>query len=699
MISINEKEGVFHLYTDRISYLFRLEGESPRNLYWGKTIDGADAASLISLTSYSSFDHDVRAEREEYPLWNGHSFCLPCLRVQRPPTPGEADRAIFCTYKGYEAKEGDDADRLELLLEDDAMGLQIRLCYLLDRQSGILARSTRVTAGKKVTLTRVMSASVSLPSGQASRARWLTGKWAGEFRLVEKEVCTGIHTLQSRSGIPGHHFNPSIALAEPCADEQHGRIWFGALGYSGNWSIEVEKTIFGNTHIVAGINDFDFEAELEPGTSFDTPVFYTGFTEEGFGGMSRCMHRFVRDRILPRTDLRPVVYNSWEATFFDVRVEEQKRLAEQAAAIGCELFVVDDGWFGERNSDRAGLGDWWVNTQKFPNGLHELIDHVKGLGMRFGIWVEPEAINPDSNLYRMHPDWIYRYPNREPLQLRNQYLLNMSLPPVQKYLQGMLHDLLSGNDISFIKWDMNRVITDPQSAADGTGKALWHGHVQALYALWRYIRENFPHVEMETCSGGGGRIDLGILRYAEQTWPSDNTDPYTRLFIQEGFTQFYPPIAMMCWVTDSPGGPRWSERPLRYRLHSAMCGALGIGANIMKFSDEELAECGAWIKRYKQWRHIVQRGDLYRLLSLREGRVAAVEYLSRDKSEVLLLVFANGLTTDELLSPLRLQGLDPHGRYRLESGKTLAGSTLMNAGIRLELTGDFASQALYLKKL
>lgn len=694
MLQIFENEKLFHLYTENMSYLFHVENDSVRNLHFGGRIDGRDAASLLSFGSHSSFDRDIRAEREEYPLWNGHGFHLPCLQAE-----GEPGRALFCSYQGFEAEETAGGDQLDILLRDESMGLLVRLRYQLFPDTGILARSTVLEAEKELCISRVMSASVSLPPLQESRARWLSGKWCGEFHVTESPVNTGVLTLQSRRGITGPHFNPSVALAEPSADEARGNVWFGALGYSGNWSIQVERSIFGNTHMVAGTHDFDFELNLKPGQKFETPVFYTGFTEEGFGGMSRCMHAFVRKHIMPPQKPRPVLYNSWEATTFDVRVEEQKKLADRAAKIGCERFVVDDGWFGERHSDTAGLGDWTVNPQKFPGGLRELIDHVKGLGMDFGIWVEPESVNPDSDLYRSHPDWIYRYPTEEPVQLRNQYLLNMSLPAVQQYLKTMLLGLLRDNDIAFIKWDMNRVITDPYSLPDGAGRSLWYSHVQAVYTLWEELRESFPHVELETCSGGGGRIDLGILRYAEQSWPSDNTDPYTRLKIQEGFTQFYPANAMMCWVTESPGGEQWAKRSVAYRFHSSMCGGLGIGSDIGKLSEDELEEYAFFISQYKQWRHIVQQGALYRLLSPRCNPYSAVEYVTEDRQEALVFLFVNSPMTDRLMPPVRLQGLDPQARYLLDSGEQIQGSTLMRAGIPFGFDGDFQSKVLYLKKV
>lgn len=695
MICFDESKKLFHISTRDMSYLLAIHHDgSPRNLYWGKPVDPRDAFALAGPVSHSSFDQDIQSEREEYPFWNGHSFALPCLKAR-----GKAARALFPVYQGYDLEEKDGQSRLELLYADADMGLSIRLQYLLYEDQGILARKAVLSATDDVRLDTVMSASVSLPFGQQSRARWLTGKWAGECRVAEAEVQTGILTLQSRRGISGPHFNPAIALAQPDADEDKGRVWFAALGYSGNWAIHVEKSIYGNTHIVAGINDFDFELHLAPGESFETPTLYLGLSDHGYGEMSRKMHGFVRRHILPRQSLRPVLYNSWEATTFNVQAQEQMRLADKAAQIGCELFVVDDGWFGQRHSDTAGLGDWQVNRDKFPQGLNQLIRHVKGLGMKFGLWVEPESVNPDSDLFRAHPDWIYRYPNAEPVQLRNQYLLNISLPQVQQYVKNALFQLLSAHDIDFIKWDMNRVLTDPYSLPDGKGKALWYEHVRAIYTLWDDLRQSFPHLEMETCSGGGGRMDLGILRYAEQAWPSDNTDPYTRLFIQHGFTQFYPPIAMTCWVTDSPGGSEWFKRPLAYRFHSAMCGGLGIGADISKFSDEALEESAHWIGQYKKWRPIIQHGELYRLIPPHEGAVSALQYLAADGAQALVFVFANHMATDDIGPVLRLKGLDPDARYQIEGLGSYAGCTLMNAGLHCTLRGDFASRVLHLKKL
>lgn len=313
--------------------------------------------------------------------------------------------------------------------------------------------------------------------------------------------------------------------------------------------------------------------------------------------------------------------------------------------MGVELFVVDDGWFGERHSDKAGLGDWHANREKFPNGLGELIAHVNGLGMDFGIWVEPEAVNPDSELYRKHPDWIYRFDGSEPLQLRNQYVLNITKPPVRRYILEMLHDLLRSGNIRFLKWDMNRSISDLGEGGGTKDRRLWVEHVHALYEIWSELRRDHPDVELETCAGGGGRIDLGILRYAAQCWPSDNTDPFDRLFIQHGFTQFYAPQIMMCWVTDTPSGAGKANRSIAYKFHSAMCGGLGIGADINRLSPEEAAEYKRHILQYKEIRETILGGDLFRLRPPGESGLTAVEYVGPFGDEIVVLAFCTRSST------------------------------------------------------
>lgn len=701
MIHYDEKRRIFHLSAAGMSYVIGIAEGQLQGLYFGKAIAAADPTNMIRTGEHSSFDMDVRVERAEYPCFDGHSFCEPCLKI-------ETDRArhAFFTYHGYTVTQEPFGEKLSITLKDEQSRAEIELIYKLYEAYGLLERSAVIHAKAELELHSALSACVNLPADRSYHMRYLTGRWGGEFQINDCAVGTGVFAIQSKRGTTSAHFNPCIALCTPEATEENGSVWFGALGYSGNWAIKVEQTIFGNTHILAGINDSDFRWKMQAGDMLQLPPFYIGFTDGGFGEMSRCMHRFENACILPKRPLRRVLYNSWEATAFHVVVEKQMRLADKAAAMGCELFVLDDGWFGKRDNDRAGLGDWTVHTGKFPHGLSELIDHVNRCGMDFGIWLEPEAVNPDSDLYRAHPDWIYRYADHEPLQARNQYVLNITLPEVQTYLLDSITTLLKAHHITYIKWDMNRAITDMDGRGEETPQSLWHKHVQALYRIWAYIRSEFPNVELETCSGGGGRIDLGIFRYADQCWTSDNTDPYDRLFIQEGYTQFYPPSAMMCWVTDthrSEHGDKeqWGHRDLTYRFHSAMCGGLGIGSDIDLFHQEELDMCRTLITQYKEIRETVQEGDLYRLLSPRGSCTAAVEYVSQNKNEAVTFVFQQ---SQPLFQPqhrlLRLQGLDPAAHYRLMDEHTVhSGNDLMEIGLPIDLHGEMKSRMIHLVKV
>ena len=644
-------------------------------------------------------------EREEYGFWSGDAYTEACLKIRYDDT-----RFLDMICEGWEKASSDDGKET-LKIHFTNRGTRLRVCMHYDvyYENDIVSRYVTITnEGKDVVIDSVKSAALTLPPQPAYRLRYVTGKWAGEFQLQDLTLPTGVFTLQSKRGITGPHFNPSFALDDGTATETTGNVWFGLLGYSGNWKIDIEKTIFNNVRIVGGINDFDFSYTLKQGESFTTPQLILGFSNSGYGGMSRTLHAYQLKHIHPRSVISRVLYNSWEATTFDVTLDGQKALAKKAAAMGIELFVVDDGWFGARNSDKAGLGDWHVNRKKFPNGLEELIREVKALGMDFGIWVEPEAVNPDSDLYRAHPDWIYRFEGRQPRKARNQYVLNISRPEVKAYIIQFMTGLLEEHPhITFIKWDMNRAVSDLSAGSTKSDQALWYKHVEALYEIWALLRKRFPHVEFETCAGGGGRIDLGILRYAEECWPSDNTDAYDRLFIQEGFSYFYNPRIMMCWVTDTHPHSNKYLKPIAYKFHSSMMGSLGIGSNISRLSEDEAAEYKRYIEQYKTLRETVQFGSQYRLLSTRESSLSAVEYISRNEREIVVLAFLHGQKNGDECPRIKLQGLSSEAVYRVDgssldlSGSTLElnGSTLMHVGLPVKLHGDFDSLLLRLEKL
>jgi len=423
------------------------------------------------------------------------------------------------------------------------------------------------------------------------------------------------------------------------------------------------------------------------------------------------MHRFEREQIFPgglQSRLRPVLYNSWEATTFHVDEPGQKALAEKAAKLGVELFVMDDGWFGARNDDRAGLGDWTVNPQKFPQGLKGLVDRVNGLGMDFGLWVEPEMVNADSDLYRKHPDWVIHFPGRPRSELRNQMVLNLARSDVKEYIFGVLDKLAGEYNIRYFKWDMNRAVSEPgwPDAGAVDQRKLWVDYVRNLYEIIDRLRARHPKLEIESCSGGGGRIDLGILQRVEEVWPSDNTEAFDRLRIQEGFSMAYAPKIMSAWVTDVPN-MNGRSAPLIFRFLTAMQGALGVGANLNKWTDQDSATATRMIALYKRVRETVQTGDLYRLVSPRANDVTANQYVAADGSQAVLFAFRHTQQYNTAPPAIRLRGLDEKALYRVEAtdGKLverqqqLSGAYLMRVGLNVNLRADYDATAIVLERL
>lgn len=697
-----EPEKIFEIRMNHSSYIFGInENGSIQHLYWGEPVEARECARLLAIRSHSSFDADLNRDMEEYGGWGGSSYTEPCLKVKFK----DGVRDLKLLYAGYEIASD---NHLLIRLKDAHYRLRIEVGYRVIHEYDLIERDVKVFNDEAASLQidQVMAAAWSVPQLPAYRLTHVAGRWAGEYQLRGQPLTEGKKVLESRRGFTGPHTNPWFAVDNGKADETSGKIWFGALGWSGNWKIAAEKSSFGQLRIVGGINDFDSAFTLAPGESYNSPVFTGGFVSGGFGRMSRNLHRYQSDYILPGARIRKVLYNSWEATEFAVTVQGQVALARQAARLGVERFVVDDGWFGARNSDRAGLGDWTVNPDKFPLGLQELIDEVKGLGMDFGLWVEPESVNPDSDLYRQHPDWVYQFPTREGTLLRNQLLLNLGKTEVKAFVLDFMTELLSSYDISFIKWDMNRTVTEPGAVPlqEHDGESVWVRHAGHLYEIWAELRRRFPEVEFETCAGGGARIDLGILRYADQAWISDNTDARDRLTIQEGFSYAYSPSIMMCWVTESPHGMNGRSLPLSFRFHSAMMGGLGIGADIGHWPEEELSEAAQYVELYKQIRHVVAEGSLYRLASFQDGDIAACQYISRDRQEIALFAFQQAQYFGSAEKRIVMQGLEPDAVYVVqekEGGPDTMwhGSSLMNIGLPLTLQGDYASQLIQLKRL
>ncbi|HEY6990035.1 MAG TPA: alpha-galactosidase [Bryobacteraceae bacterium] len=693
---------IWLLTTQASSYAMGLSSEGQlQHLYWGGPLWRIeDVPAAARKRDISSFDPHQMLENEEYPGWGGPRFDEPALKITR----ADGDRDLVLRYVSHQAK----GNELALTLKDIHDDIEVELDYSV--RSGTIARKAIIRNRSKqaITLESAQSAAWYVPAGVGYRLSYLSGRWAAETQLNREPIHEGIKVLESRTGHTGHNINPWFAIDEGSANETQGSVWFGALAWSGNWRISVEQTPYRQVRVTGGFNPFDFAYRLEPGELLETPEFYAGYSQHGFGEASRLLHDLERTDIEPggiKARPRPVLYNSWEATKFNVDEAGQTALAEKAAKLGVELFVMDDGWFGKRNNDHAGVGDWTVNPQKFPNGLNGLIARVNSLGMDFGLWVEPEMVNPDSDLYRAHPDWVMNFPGRPRSELRNQLILNMARDDVKEYIFGVLDKLASTYKIRYFKWDMNRIFSEPgwPEVPVNQQRELWVKYVWNYYDIMKRLREKHPGLEIESCSGGGGRIDLGVLRYVDEVWTSDNTEAFDRLRIQEGFLQAYAAKFMSAWVTDVPNMNRRST-PLQYRFLVAMQGALGIGANLNKWSDADTELATKMVALYKRIRTTVQFGDLYRLLSPRSSDTTANEYVSKDGKEAVLFAFRHSQEYNTPPPALLLQGLNGRAVYRLESldGQSLgeeSGAYLMQHGVNVILRGDFDSTAVLLHRL
>jgi alpha-galactosidase len=715
--SYDEAAKVFRLDGGNVTYAFGVNARGElQQLYWGGRLAATDHIErAVPDRQWASFDSSYSTTPQEYAGWGAGLFVEPALKI----TFADGNRDLVLHYDHHETI----ADGFNVVLKDIKRQVFVTLHYKIDSVSGILARSAMIEnrEPQPVTIEQAAAAAWALPAAHYT-LDYLTGRWAGEWTLTQETLQPGERVMESRRGSTGHQANPWFAIeAGDSPDENAGDVWFGALAWSGSWRITVEQDQLDVIRVTGGFNPFDFGYVLKPGESLDTPVFYAGYSAHGLGGASRLLHHYELAHILPhRTGSgedaapkpRPVIYNSWEATEFNVTEEGQIALAEKAAALGVDRFVMDDGWFGQRKNDHAGLGDWYVNPQKFPHGLKPLIDKVHALGMDFGLWVEPEMVNPDSDLYRQHSDWVLNFPGRPRSELRNQLVLNLARQDVRDYVFGFLDKLLTENDIAFLKWDYNRNWSEPgwDQLPPNEQKKVYVAFVRNLYGILDELKKKHPKVEFESCSGGGGRVDLGILQYVDEVWPSDNTDPFDRLTQQDGFTYAYTPQIMMAWVTDSPHWLNKRSTSLTYRMLSSMQGSLGIGANVAKWNDEEMATAKRLIAAYHQVQKTIVRGDLYRLMSPRDGsEFSATQTVNQDKSQSVVFAFIHSTQEERGFPLLKLKGLDPEAEYtltpiegalRIGSTKAASGAWWMNHGLQMSdsFRGDFQAAAFRLDK-
>lgn len=608
-------------------------------------------------------------------------------------------REINLKYDGYEA----DGNTLKLNFSDAYYPLAIALNYEIYDDCDIITRWTTVknNGNEPIYFEKLFSAELTLPSKKPYTFKNTNGAWGAEFLETNTTLEGGSVVYESRRGTTGHNQSPYF-IAYQNADEKGGNVYFASLAYSGSFKVEADRDLFGTTRVILGMNDFDFSFLLKAGEFFDTPKVFCGHTQ-GFGDMSRQMHKFAVNNVLPKTfndKPLPVLYNSWEATEFDVNVKHQTQLARLAAEMGVELFVMDDGWFGKRNNDRAGLGDWFVNKEKFPNGLDELINNVNGFGMDFGIWVEPEMVNKDSDLFRAHPDWAYHYDTRYACEMRNQLVLNMTRTDVQEYIFNCLNDLLSNHNIKYVKWDMNRPFSETGAENLECPQMLWYLHTKAVYDIVDKLKALHPDVAIESCSSGGGRSDYGALMHYDQVWTSDNTDAIDRMVIQKGYSLLRPIKTMRAWVTDI----NWYNKPctLDFRFNIAMQGALGVGGNLTKYSKEDLEICKKNITIYKEIRELVQFGNLYRNMDIDEDEILFNQYVNDEKTKSVAFIAANGTRFFKKGVPMLFDGLDENKRYTLTvDGDTYekSGAYLMNVGIELTVRGAYYNRIIIINQV
>ena len=697
------------LSTPNTSYALRLDAtDAPCHVHWGEPLTMAQVEALPGMYRPARTDSFAgRRIPEEIAADGADRYGVPGLQIRF----ADGTRGIEWAYVGHEIAEHESALSLELRLRDRHYPLAITLHYRVFHDSDVIERfltldHVRHARESALLVLRADSAGWALPVRADYRVGHVVGDWAAETQLRRDALAWGETVFTSRRGITGHQANPWVMLDAGDADERRGQVWSAALAWSGSWRIAVQRGTDNRVLVTGGFGHDGVSWRLDPGERLATPTFAGLYTYGGFGGTSRAWHDYVLRHVLPHPQtVRPVLYNSWEATEFDVDEAGQRKLAAQAAALGVELFVMDDGWFGARTSDRAGLGDWTPNRERFPDGLNPLIDEVHRLGMGFGLWVEPEMVNPNSELYRAHPDWVLHFENRERTELRSQLVLNFARPDVAAWAHDWLDRLVTEHAIDFLKWDMNRSFSEagwPEHGTDGAADGLWIDYVRNVYAIVDRLRADHPNLRIEGCSGGGGRVDLGMLARTDQIWPSDNTDALDRLTIQHGFTQIYPARVMSAWVTDSPNSTTGRAVPLRFRCHVAMSGVMALGGNLTEWSEYELREVAEEVARYKEIRDTVQLGTRHRLSDPSDASgLTAVQYTSADESETVVFAWLPTRLIGREPGPVRLAALDPKSRYRdRDSGREYDGALLAAYGLPLDLpSGDYASSLTVLDRI
>lgn len=714
-IKFYEESGQFHLYNDEISYIFKiLKNKQLGHLYYGKR--------LTDIPDYGYLAEESRRDMAACPTEEDNFFSLESAR-QEYPTYGNGDVRYgayellwengsnitefeYRTHKIYKGKEKlkglpstyvedeNEAETLEVTLKDRRKNVKIVLCYTIFKDVPVLTKNVRFSndSDEKITLLSALTSCVDFPDKDYVMID-LAGAWSRERNIRERKLDYGVQSVHSMRGCSSHQFNPFFALKRENTDEFQGEIFGFSFVYSGNFLAQAEVDNYDVTRVLMGIHPSGFQWELLRGEEFQTPEVVMVYSDQGMNYMSQIYHKLYRTRLARgvwRDQTRPILINNWEATYFDFDEEKILAIAKRAREIGVELFVLDDGWFGHRDDSTSSLGDWYPHLGKLPNGVKGLAEKINALGMKFGIWIEPESVNRDSDLYRNHPDWVMGDLTRNISQSRNQLLLDFSKKEVVDSIYEMMAKIFREVPVSYVKWDMNRNMSEVFS--NGNDKSyqgkVRHKYILGVYELYDRLTTEFPEILFESCASGGARFDPGILYYAPQGWASDNTDAIDRLKIQYGTSVVYPVSCIGSHVSASPNHQTFRNTSLQTRANVAYFGTFGYELDITKMTDEELDQMREQVVFMKLHRELIQKGTFYRLRSPFAGNETAWIIVSEDLKEALVGYYRVLQPSNAPFSRLKLQGIGRNIKYSVNGEEEHFGDELMQIGI---ITSDYAA--------
>lgn len=717
----------FNLSTSKTSYVLKvLDSNHVAHVYWGKKIKAKNLDYVLRSKNWGSFltntdnidDFMLEMTPQEYPGYGSTDLRTPAVELQFSDGTSATDFR-YESHNIYAGKnklnnlpatyveDENEAMTLELTLVDSLKNVKLILSYSVFEEFDAITRSVKIIneSNEDVNINRVLSANVDFRDSDYELLQ-LSGAWARERHIIRKEIRSGSQSIESRRGSSSHAQNPFMALVRKDTTEQHGEVYGFSLIYSGNFLANVEVDMYENARAQIGINPFDFTWLLKSKEEFTAPEAVLVYSNEGLTGMSHIYNCLYGKRLCKgkyRDEVRPILINNWEATYFDFNETKIKEIAREATNLGMELFVLDDGWFGKRDDDNSSLGDWFVNEEKLKGGLNKLATEINEMGLQFGLWFEPEMVSPISELYKEHPDWCIHIPGRNRSEARRQLILDYSREDVCNYIIEKISEVLSSAPISYVKWDMNRNMSEIGSAKlpANRQREVAHRYILGLYKVLEEITTRFPDVLFESCSGGGGRFDPGMLYYMPQTWTSDNTDAIERLKIQFGTSMVYPNASIGCHVSAVPNHQVDRITPIETRGVVAMSGNFGYELDITNLPESEKEIIKEQVKLYKEIRETIQFGKCYRLSSPFENNDIAWMFISKDCEEIIVSFVRTLAKPNSKFISLKLVGLDESLKYEiLGENIIVGGDELMNIGLNVpELKGDYQAKMWRLKKV